>query len=75
LFAVGGRLGGVNSEGVAFYNRLIDALLQKGIISQSLSSSFSKLHVSHIKKIAQICNAEQAYTFGSFFFEKIHHQE
>ncbi|TVU15268.1 hypothetical protein EJB05_38779 [Eragrostis curvula] len=26
-----GRLGGVNSEGVAFYNRLIDVLLQKGI--------------------------------------------
>ncbi|TVU15267.1 hypothetical protein EJB05_38778 [Eragrostis curvula] len=26
-----GRLGGVNSEGIAFYNRLIDVLLQKGI--------------------------------------------
>lgn len=26
-----GRLGGVNSAGIAFYNRLIDALLQKGI--------------------------------------------
>ncbi|CAO2042989.1 unnamed protein product [Urochloa humidicola] len=26
-----GRLGGVNQEGIAFYNRLIDALLQKGI--------------------------------------------
>uniref|UniRef100_A0A0D3FXX1 Beta-glucosidase n=1 Tax=Oryza barthii TaxID=65489 RepID=A0A0D3FXX1_9ORYZ len=27
----GGRFGGVNSAGIAFYNRLIDALLQKGI--------------------------------------------
>uniref|UniRef100_A0A0D9ZN44 Pectinesterase n=1 Tax=Oryza glumipatula TaxID=40148 RepID=A0A0D9ZN44_9ORYZ len=27
----GGRLGGVNSAGIAFYNRLINALLQKGI--------------------------------------------
>nr|XP_015636700.1 putative beta-glucosidase 17 [Oryza sativa Japonica Group] len=26
-----GRFGGVNSAGIAFYNRLIDALLQKGI--------------------------------------------
>lgn len=26
-----GRLGGVNPDGIAFYNRLIDALLQKGI--------------------------------------------
>ncbi|KAJ1271852.1 hypothetical protein BS78_06G157700 [Paspalum vaginatum] len=26
-----GRLGGVNADGVAFYNRLIDTLLQKGI--------------------------------------------
>ncbi|KAL6903510.1 hypothetical protein ACP4OV_004323 [Aristida adscensionis] len=26
-----GRLGGVNSAGIAFYNRLIDVLLQKGI--------------------------------------------
>ncbi|GJN02360.1 hypothetical protein PR202_ga19702 [Eleusine coracana subsp. coracana] len=26
-----GKLGGVNSEGIAFYNRLIDALWQKGI--------------------------------------------
>jgi len=26
-----GRLGGVNPDGIAFYNRLIDALLQKGV--------------------------------------------
>jgi hypothetical protein len=32
---VGGRLGGVNSAGIAFYDRLIVALLQKGIISHA----------------------------------------
>ena len=35
---VGGRLGGVNAGGIAFYNRLIDALLQKGRLSLSSDS-------------------------------------
>ena len=35
---LGGRLGGVNAGGIAFYNRLIDALLQKGRLSLSSDS-------------------------------------
>jgi beta-glucosidase len=30
LVAAGGRFGDINPDGVAFYNQIIDALLQKG---------------------------------------------
>jgi hypothetical protein len=73
LVAVGGRLGVANSEGVAFYNRLIDALLQKGIISQSLSSSYSKLHVSHKKSLVK--STTQIKLTRLVLFKKKYHQE
>ena len=40
LLATGGRFGKVNSVGITFYNRLIDALLLKGIASPFCFSFF-----------------------------------
>jgi beta-glucosidase len=61
----GGRLGGVNSAGIAFYDRLIAALLQKGIISHLLVIFNDELATLNVQK--------KQYETGIEPFVTLHH--
>ncbi|XP_066343407.1 beta-glucosidase 16-like [Miscanthus floridulus] len=68
-----GRLGGVNAGGIAFYNRLIDALLQKGIQPFVTLNHFDVPHELEVRYVGWLgagIREEYAYyadvCFGAF---------
>ena len=72
----GGRFGGVNSAGIAFYNRLIDALLQKGNPSDRSDSDIYRSYSWSKSKVVTFSysnNKMNCCNFLSFSLYMIRH--